>query len=114
MHLHLYDVQPHKHTHTQRRTRLSLWRWDGEAPPKIPAAPLAVPSVPWANREKQLFCCNPVGLPTTAISKEREGKPGYGPQLKIDPKYENQAPHLSVVYKHLVYAKSQCLPKGYL
>lgn len=86
------------------------------SPTKTPAAlsPLAVPSTtPWAHREYQLFCCERVALPTTAAAKEREGKPGYGPQPKIDTIYKNQATHLGLVYKNIVYTQSRCLPKGY-
>lgn len=62
------------------------------SPTKTPAAlsPLAVPSTtPWAHREYQLFCSDQVALPTTAAAKEREGKPGYGLQPKIDTVYKN-------------------------
>lgn len=87
------------------------------SPTKTPAALslLAVPSTtPWAHREYQLFCCDRVAQPTTAATKEREGKPGYGPQPKIDTIYKNQATFLGLVYKNIVYTQSQCLPNGYL
>lgn len=58
------------------------------------------------GRKYQLFCCNRVGLPTTAITKEREGKLGYCKQPKIDTIYKNQAPHLIQVYKNIVYTQS--------
>lgn len=60
------------------------------SPTKTPAAlsPSAVPSsTPWPHRE-YLFCCDRAALPTTAAAKEREGKPGYGQQPKIDTIYK--------------------------
>lgn len=87
------------------------------SPTKTPTAlsPLAVPSTtPWERKEYQLFCCDREALPTTAAAKEREGKPGYGHQPKIDTTYKNQAAHLGLVYKNIVFAQARCLPKGYL
>lgn len=81
------------------------------SPTKTPAALSlwAVPSTtPWAHREYQLFCWDLVALPTTAAAKEGEGKPGYGQQPKIDTIYiyKNQATHLVLVYKNIVYTQS--------
>lgn len=115
--MHLFEIllkyntrtQRHTHTYMKTRTRDSLWSWAGGSPTKTPAVALAAFSdPPWVHREYQLFCCDRVGLPTTATSQEREGKPGYGPHPKIDPIF------YIYIYRSLVYTQSRCLPKGYL
>lgn len=86
--------------HTQRRTRDSLWSRAGGSPTKTPAAALAgVSDTPWVHREYQLFCSDRAGLPTTATSQEREGKPGYGPHPKIEPIF------YIYIYRKLVYTQ---------
>lgn len=95
----MFTCAPNTHaesyTHAHRRAlgNKAFFMEAGQgSPTKTPAAlsPLAVPSTtPWAHREYQLFCRDRVALPTTAAAKEREGKPGYGLQPKIDTVYKN-------------------------
>lgn len=104
-------------TNTHKNTENKVFfmvRCIGEAPPK-----LSQHSVPWPvprlhPRHTENTSSVREVLPTTAAAKEREGKPSYGQQPKIDPIYTNQATHLGLLYKNIVYTQSWCLPKAYL
>lgn len=69
---------------------------------------------PWEHKEYRLFCYDGMALPTTAMAKEREGKPGDSQQPSIDAAYKNKATYFCHVYKNIVCALSWCLPKCYL